>query len=280
VSVAYINDQGYSNMQAQLFHAALRGDENNGPLTKTHNKGIIVDGDEVLICSINAVENSFKGNREAGVIIENSTVADWYRDVFLNDWYGPSLPDDLSADGHDVIADGGKILPALVINEVMSNPDGSTTGEDQDEFIEIFNDSINAIDVADYNISDGDATDQLQAFEDEGDTTVLPGDVVYDTTVIPSGGYALIMDQEYAGTYNDTIPANTIILSPDDTTIGNGLQTNDPITLSDVSGDVIDAWTSPFNPGDGYSAERKADGTWTTGPYHGTPGDANENNKP
>jgi cardiolipin synthase len=54
-------------------------------LTKIHNKGLIVDGKEVLIASLNWNANSIY-NREAGVIIENEEIASFYEDVFFHDW--------------------------------------------------------------------------------------------------------------------------------------------------------------------------------------------------
>jgi len=54
--------------------------------TANHNKGIIVDGRIVLICSINYSDGSITANREAGVIIENEDVAQWYLDVYDFDW--------------------------------------------------------------------------------------------------------------------------------------------------------------------------------------------------
>jgi phosphatidylserine/phosphatidylglycerophosphate/cardiolipin synthase-like enzyme len=51
-----------------------------------HNKGIIVDGRIVLISSINYSDGSISENREAGVIIENEQVAQWYQEVYDFDW--------------------------------------------------------------------------------------------------------------------------------------------------------------------------------------------------
>ncbi len=51
-----------------------------------HNKGIIVDGRIVLISSINYSDGSITENREAGVIIENADVAQWYLRVYDYDW--------------------------------------------------------------------------------------------------------------------------------------------------------------------------------------------------
>ena len=54
-------------------------------LTKIHNKGLIVDGEKVLIASLNWNANSVH-NREAGVIVANDEIASFYEDVFLHDW--------------------------------------------------------------------------------------------------------------------------------------------------------------------------------------------------
>ena len=51
-----------------------------------HNKGIIVDGRIVLVSSINYSDGSISENRESGVIIENTQVAQWYQDVYDFDW--------------------------------------------------------------------------------------------------------------------------------------------------------------------------------------------------
>jgi competence ComEA-like helix-hairpin-helix protein len=132
--------------------------------------------------------------------------------------------------------------PPLVINEFMSNP----VDEDTGEFVELYNQGSQAVDAAGLVISDGDATDVLGAF---------PGS---STTLIPAGGYALILDPEYAGEY--TIPAGTVLLAPQNTTIGNGLATTDPITLYAPDGlTVVSSCSFPFNPGNGISVERKGD---------------------
>ncbi len=55
-------------------------------LEKIHAKGIIVDGQEVFVGSINWTENSFKGNREVGVIVGHKKVAGYYEKLFVRDW--------------------------------------------------------------------------------------------------------------------------------------------------------------------------------------------------
>lgn len=55
-------------------------------LEKVHNKGVIVDNRSVLVSSINWNSNSPNFNREAGVIIENPKAAQYYKEVFEDDW--------------------------------------------------------------------------------------------------------------------------------------------------------------------------------------------------
>ena len=54
-------------------------------LTKVHTKGLIVDGEIVIITSLNWNPNSAH-NREAGVIVENEEIASFFEDVFFHDW--------------------------------------------------------------------------------------------------------------------------------------------------------------------------------------------------
>lgn len=61
-------------------------------LNKTHNKGVIVNRNKVLISSVNWNEYSPTNNREVGLIIENEDVAGFYTDVFFYGWYDGSLP--------------------------------------------------------------------------------------------------------------------------------------------------------------------------------------------
>ncbi len=56
-------------------------------LVKVHNKGLIVDGREVLISSLNWNTKSIY-NREVGVIIDDPEIASFYEQVFLHDWNG------------------------------------------------------------------------------------------------------------------------------------------------------------------------------------------------
>ncbi|MBT8508594.1 hypothetical protein AZH53_09270 [Methanomicrobiaceae archaeon CYW5] len=55
-------------------------------IVKVHTKGVIVDGEEVLVSSINWNEHSPSFNREAGVIIRHPGVGAYFTAVFEDDW--------------------------------------------------------------------------------------------------------------------------------------------------------------------------------------------------
>jgi cardiolipin synthase len=61
-------------------------DPGNGNLEAIHTKGIIVDRQLVMISSINWNGNSPNFNREAGVILESSSLGSYYSSVFDEDW--------------------------------------------------------------------------------------------------------------------------------------------------------------------------------------------------
>ena len=64
-----------------------------------------------------------------------------------------------------------------------------------------------------------------------------------------------ILDANYA--YDYYLPTDAILLKTDDSTLGNGLSVSDTVTLLGSDGTtVIDAFSSPADPGDGYAIER------------------------
>jgi phosphatidylserine/phosphatidylglycerophosphate/cardiolipin synthase-like enzyme len=80
---AYINEVGRTE---RIPLSARCADLQSNRLDKIHNKGVIVDGDQVLVSSINWNEQSALFNREAGVIIDHPGVGAYYRAVFEDDW--------------------------------------------------------------------------------------------------------------------------------------------------------------------------------------------------
>ncbi|MCD4707065.1 MAG: lamin tail domain-containing protein [Candidatus Sabulitectum sp.] len=183
-----------------------------------------------------------------------------------------------------------------VISEVCSNPFNETAGE----FVEIHNDAIEALDVAGYSITDGDALDGLLpwtgAFPQAGVTT--------GTTIIPAGGFAVLLEEDYPDDPWLTFPDGTVILTTGDHAICNGLAaSSDPLTLYRATGssqsDAVstfgtpaqfDDWhecdddgldSIPFDPGEGLSIGRyplnspDCEGAWFAGgPTPGQPPEA------
>jgi competence ComEA-like helix-hairpin-helix protein len=162
-------------------------------------------------------------------------------DIFDN-WMQCPCPDKHSAGRPNCAYNTGSQteLPVLTITEVMANP----LDEDRGEFVELYNPGDEPVNLGGFMISDGDASDILGVFEPGG------------SLVIPAGGYGLILDPEYDGTYS--IPDGVALMQPENTTLGNGLSTTDPVTLLAANGTTaIATFSYPFNPGNGISVERK-----------------------
>jgi phosphatidylserine/phosphatidylglycerophosphate/cardiolipin synthase-like enzyme len=53
---------------------------------RVHNKGIVADGERVLISSQNWSSDGFLRNRDAGLIVHDAEIASYYEAVFLADW--------------------------------------------------------------------------------------------------------------------------------------------------------------------------------------------------
>ena len=101
----------------------------------------------------------------------------------------------------------------LTITEVMANADDEDTGE----FIEIYNNGYDTVDLAGLIISDGDENDTLQAYGKSG-TELSPGE------------YAVILDAEYADEYS--LDGAEVLLTTGDTTMGNNSLRNDWMCFS------------------------------------------------
>lgn len=153
-----------------------------------------------------------------------------------------------------------------VITEVLCNP----TDQSRDEFVEVFYPGPGVFDPSVLSISDGDATDSLH------------GDFV------PALAYAVILDPDYfSGSMPYDIPPGTPLILPENSTIGDGLSGNDPVSL--LCGDaVVSTYGTPdipedgipYNPGTGMSVELitpdlpDLPGNWFTnspGPSPGAP---------
>jgi len=61
-------------------------------MSNTHTKGIIADGERILIGSHNYSNAGVQYNRDASLLIYNDVVAHYYQDVFLHDWERRAKP--------------------------------------------------------------------------------------------------------------------------------------------------------------------------------------------
>jgi hypothetical protein len=159
----------------------------------------------------------------------------------------------------------------IVITEVMANPKGVTgvhMPEDRNEFVELYNPTGTAIDLAGWTISDGDAVDVLTAWTD---SSILNAESLrLSATSLDPECYAVVLDPEYTDTaalggYEQPyrFGPGTLILTVGNTTIGDGLTTNDPLVLGSTDGDTSTFGTPsdttdsiPCDAGDGISWER------------------------
>lgn len=65
---------------------AVRLADPDGEFEKIHAKGMIVDGETVLVGSINWTNNSIQNNREVALLLHGEEVAGYYSGVFDADW--------------------------------------------------------------------------------------------------------------------------------------------------------------------------------------------------
>ncbi len=126
--------------------------------------------------------------------------------------------------------------PAIVITEVLYNPVSSSG-----DFIELYNDGFDVVDLNGFAITDYDVStaEALKAFPGETDTELQPGE------------YAVVLESDYVdGTY--TIPAGAVRMTTNDTTLGNGLSSEDPVGLFAPGGAVeISTYGTPLDAADG-----------------------------
>ena len=98
-------------------------------IVKLHNKGAIVDGESVLISSINWNSNAILRNREMGVVIHNSELAQWYLNSFEEDW---NRVDDVTDTDGDNMPDSWEM--AYGLNRTSSIVPGSPIPEQSHDF--------------------------------------------------------------------------------------------------------------------------------------------------
>ena len=101
--------------------------EPGGAFEKIHAKGVVVDGDRVLLGSLNWNGESISQNREVVLSLEGEAVGRYYRDAFEADWDGGS--DERSLPVGVLAAVGGcLVLAALVARRIEFGPDVGVRG--------------------------------------------------------------------------------------------------------------------------------------------------------
>jgi hypothetical protein len=129
------------------------------------------------------------------------------------------------------------------ISEVICNP----TDQDRDELIELFFPGPGVFDLTGCSFTDGDALDQVTPWDPADpleDPDAVPG------IFMPAGSYAVILDSEYtSGTQPWNLAQGTLVLTTANTTLGDGLSGNDPVTLYGPSGcgtaDIVSTYGTP-----------------------------------
>jgi phosphatidylserine/phosphatidylglycerophosphate/cardiolipin synthase-like enzyme len=82
--VAWLNDR--AEAEDLPLEAAVA--DPRGRYEKIHTKGMVVDGDTVVLGSLNWNNNSARQNREVVLVLEGETVGAYYQRVFAADWNG------------------------------------------------------------------------------------------------------------------------------------------------------------------------------------------------
>jgi phosphatidylserine/phosphatidylglycerophosphate/cardiolipin synthase-like enzyme len=60
--------------------------------SNVHNKGFVIDSKAVVVSSQNFSPDGVQYNRDAGVIIENASIAQYFEKIFLSDWNTKAKP--------------------------------------------------------------------------------------------------------------------------------------------------------------------------------------------
>ncbi|MEO5970269.1 MAG: phospholipase D-like domain-containing protein [Bdellovibrionia bacterium] len=93
VTRQFIKKLGYCE---KLPIAAEVIDVNKAGISYIHNKGFIIDGQKVLISSINGTHNSVVNNREVAVLVESEQAASYFQAVFMADWKNSLLQEEVA----------------------------------------------------------------------------------------------------------------------------------------------------------------------------------------
>lgn len=138
----------------------------------------------------------------------------------------------------------------------MANVRGSDSGlpGDRNEFVEIYNNSSDTIDILDYSIYDFDQArpDLICPWNDSTILNKYPKLRISSTRFYPHT-YALILDRDYTrpdtGQYLQpySIPDSALVITTDDATICDGLSTKDPLIFYSKDLACTTSFGTPYN---------------------------------
>ncbi len=83
------NSELIETLNSKGVKSAVTENHSTSSLSKydsMHNKGVIID-DAVWVSSVNWTDNAFFNNRECGIYIMSPQVADYFAEVYENDWH-------------------------------------------------------------------------------------------------------------------------------------------------------------------------------------------------
>lgn len=165
----------YINQIAQDEHLDMRCAVSNPSGLGIHNKMVLVQLDGVgyvHVGSINGTEQSSKGNRELALQVQSNDAYALLADLFNRDWphraYLPMLRN-------------GYLGPAnhLLISEVLYDP----PGQDDAEFVELYNPTPQAIDLSNFSLGDAvNSTDFEDVRRFPAGTVLAAGDTLVIAT--------------------------------------------------------------------------------------------------
>ncbi|MEN8209603.1 MAG: lamin tail domain-containing protein, partial [Candidatus Fermentibacteria bacterium] len=243
------------------------------------------------ICCFCTTDSLYPGETETVSVTLNTPVSGYYLAAAAVYLPGDMVPE------NDVLLTSfrsGEGVP-LVVTEVLCNP----SSEDHDEFIEIYYPGPGVFDISGCRFTDGDALDEIVCWNNE--IGILQDPDAVESSYLLQGCYGLILDREYTdGTQPYDFPAGSVIFTTGNTTLGDGLQQNDPVTLYASSGtasiDVMSTYGTPldnddplsrdddgldgipFDPGEDNSVQRKHpeepdhENNWFASPEGPSPG--------
>ena len=253
INGAYLDDDDQEVVD--LFNEIWNGSEGldasaivmseDDDVSKLHNKGIIVDGESVLVSSINMGSSAMNRNREMGVIIHSATITQYYLNAWHDDW---NRLDNVTDSDQDSLTDKWevanglnrtkRIMPSGVTEDMFdSDGDGvNNTDEEKQGSHPLLADTdgdcaIDSVEIAWAQRSALDSNVENIAIYDALNLADADGDGVNDTDVY---GCDLASDVDVIE------PVNNQTVDPDADDDSDGIANKDDLCPETESGGLTD----------------------------------------